>query len=407
MVIQRRLSRAMVFAWFFWVGSLPVVAQQGNFPPLEFKHGARIVFLGGSFFENELEDCYLEFAFTSRWPDRALTFRNLGWTGDNVYAEARSTFTTPPTPYQQLFQQIRSTRPDYVLIAYGTVEAQKGEAGVEEFTRGLEVIIDSVDALGAQTILLSTIPVRLAGTQENTLNLNKNLQLYRDAIARIASKRKKRFVDLYTPVSQSKAPIYAYNGIHLNAKGYYYVARLLEEAFGWPSRGETINLSAGEGNAPQGEPGAPPLTREGNRWKFSVQENLLPLPIPPSGEADPVISVQLRVSGLPAGRYLLAENGNELRTVSSGELEKGIALISTVSQSQAARLADSIAKKNNFFFQQYRPMNRTYILGFREYEQGRHKQGLQELDKFIDQLEAHIREQITPVKKTYELIPAK
>src|SRR5690606_41665004 len=92
---------------------------------------------------------------------------------------------------------------------------------------------------------------------------------------------------------------------------------------------------------------------------------------------------------------------------SSDLLEKGIALISTVSQSQAARLADSIAKKNNFFFQQYRPMNRTYILGFREYEQGRHKQGLQELDKFIDQLEAHIREQIAPVKKTYELIPAK
>src|SRR5690606_8873182 len=356
----------------------------------------RIVFLGGSFFENELEDCYLEFAFTSRWPDRALTFRNLGWTGDNVYAEARSTFTTPPTPYQQLFQQIRSTRPDYVLIAYGTVEAQKGEAGVEEFTRGLEVIIDSVDALGAQTILLSTIPVRLAGTQENTLNLNKNLQLYRDALARIASKRNERFVDLSTPVSQSKAAIYAYSGFHLNAKGYFYVARLLEEAFGWPSRGEAITLSAGEGNALEGEPGAPSLTREGNRWKFSVQENLLPLPIPPSGEADPVISVQLRVSGLPAGRYLLAENGNELRTVSSGELEKGIALISTVSQSQAARLADSIAKKNNFFFQQYRPMNRTYILGFREYEQGRHKQGLQELDKFIDQLEAHIREQIAP-----------
>src|SRR3546814_1079520 len=131
-----------------------------------------------------MESAYLELAIASRWPDRELTFRNLGWTGDNVFGQARSTYTSPPTPYQQLFQQLRSTRPDYVFLAYGVVEAQKGEAGLDEFTRGLEVIIDSIDAMGAQTILLSTIPVKLAGTPENTVKQNKNLRLYSDAISK-------------------------------------------------------------------------------------------------------------------------------------------------------------------------------------------------------------------------------
>src|SRR5690606_950508 len=123
-----------------------------------------------------------EFALATRWPDRDLSFRNLGWVGDNVYAEARSTFTTPPTPYEQLFQQIRSTEPTHVLVAYGGVEAQKGKAGVEEFVKGLEIIVDSIDALGAQTILLSTIPVKRAGSHENTTTQNDNLRLYADAI---------------------------------------------------------------------------------------------------------------------------------------------------------------------------------------------------------------------------------
>src|SRR5690606_5096094 len=96
---------------------LDLPAQKlGSRASLEFKQGERILFLGGSLFENELEKGYLEFAISSRWPEKDLTFRNLGWVGDNVYAEARSTFTTPPSPYQQLFQQIRSTDPDHVLI---------------------------------------------------------------------------------------------------------------------------------------------------------------------------------------------------------------------------------------------------------------------------------------------------
>lgn len=393
---QRPLFNAFAFVWILLAGSGFQAAGQGNFPPLEFKEGTRIVFLGGSFFENELEKGYLEFALTSRWPDRELTFRNLGWTGDDVFGEARSTFTSPPTAYQQLFQQIRSSRPDYVLVAYGTVEAQKGEAGLKSFTKGLELIIDSIDALGAQTILLSTIPVKLAGTPENTLVQNNYLKLYSDAISGVALKRKKRFVDLFTPVSQQKEAIYSYNGIHLNDQGYYYLAGVLEKALGWPARGEKITINAAANSAGGGE-----------KVTFSLEEKLLPLPVPASGQAVPETSVSVRIKGLRAGRYTLTENGKQLLTAPADEWAKGITLDKGISQTQSANLSDSIARKNELFFRQYRPLNRTYILGFREYEQGRHKKGLRDLDVLIERLESQINLHLKPVKKTYSLSPAR
>src|SRR3546814_12764532 len=59
---------------------------------LELKQSERILFLGGSLFENELKQGYLEYAISSRWPDKELTFRTLGWPGDNVFAEPRRPF---------------------------------------------------------------------------------------------------------------------------------------------------------------------------------------------------------------------------------------------------------------------------------------------------------------------------
>lgn len=398
MLKQRLLIGVFAPVWMMLAcGCFQVLAQsQRNFPPLEFRNGERIVFLGGSLFENELAGCYLEFALTSRWPGRELTFRNIGWTGDNVFGDARSTFTSPPTAYQQLFQQIRSTAPDYVLIAYGTVEAQKGEAGLDEFTNGLEVIIDSIDRLGAQTILLSTIPVKLAGTPENTLTQNRYLKLYSEAISAVASKRKKRFVDLYTPVSANEGTIYADNGIHLNDEGYYYLAQVLEKAFGWPGRGERITIDAAEKR-----------DSGGNDVVFTIQEKLLPLPVPASGTAAPGASVVVQINGLKTGSYTLTENGQQLLTASAEQWAKGIALDKGVSQLQSASVRDSIARKNELFFRQYRPLNRTYILGFREYEQGRHKQGLRDLNPIIARLEGQINQHCTPVKKTFTLSPVK
>lgn len=404
MMNKRTVCTGILWLLFVHISTGLLAQNSTAFPPLEWKHQQRIVFLGNSFFENEISHGYIELALSSRWPDADLVFRNLGWTGDNVFAEARSTFTKPPTAYQQLFMQLRSTNPDYVFIAYGGIESQKGEEGLEEFTRGLEVIIDSVDALGAETILLSTIPVERAGNEENTRVQNRNLKTYADAIRNIAQKRKKRFLDLFQPLTDHMAGKYAENGIHLNANGYYFVANVIEKELKWPERSEKIGIDARQQTAIEG---VNTISFDQKKIQFTSREKLLPLPATTEGYQEEISSVNIRITGLKKGIYTLTENGKQLHTASASDWAKGITLNQGVSVIQAEKIREFITKKNDLFFQQYRPLNRTYILGFRAYEQGRHKQGLQDLDFIITWLEGQINVLRKPTTKTYELIPVK
>ena len=94
------------------------------------KDGDRVVFLGNSIFENDFQFGYLEMMLTTRFPDKGVTFRNLGWTGDNVWGEGRSTYTNPPTPYQHLMQDITNAKPTTVLLGYGGVWKRRMDAQV-------------------------------------------------------------------------------------------------------------------------------------------------------------------------------------------------------------------------------------------------------------------------------------
>ncbi|MCY7359389.1 MAG: GDSL family lipase, partial [Rudanella sp.] len=108
----------------------PQSASESGNAPFELRKGDRVVFLGNSLFENDFQYGYLELALTTRWPDRDLTFRNLGWTGDNVFGVARSTITNPPTAYELLMDQLTKAQPTVVFVAYGGIEAEEGEAGI-------------------------------------------------------------------------------------------------------------------------------------------------------------------------------------------------------------------------------------------------------------------------------------
>ena len=78
-----------------------------------------------------------------------------------------------------------------------------------------------------------------------------------------------------------------------------------------------------------------------------------------------------------------------------------------VAFSQADALQEKIIKKNDLFFQQYRPQNRTYIVGFRSYEQGRHVKTLEDLNFIITWLEGQIALNRAPKSKVYQLTPIK
>src|ERR1041384_2407567 len=57
--------------------------------PFELKDGDRVVFLGDTFIEREQYYGWIELMLTTRFSDRNVTFRNLGWSADTPAGDSR------------------------------------------------------------------------------------------------------------------------------------------------------------------------------------------------------------------------------------------------------------------------------------------------------------------------------
>lgn len=364
----------------------------------------RVIFLGSSLFENDLQYGYLETALTERWPNQNITYRNIGWTGDMVRGEARFTFTNPPTGYQTLIENIKRTQPTVVFIAYGGLEAMKGESALPYFTEGLNQLIDTLDLLGARSVLISPIPIMLPDSSANAAERNKLLKLYSAKIADIATSRNKLFIDVLNPINElRKSTHITENGIHLNEKGYYYLASIIEDALGLPKRNTAVNINVTKNDIQISGTGK--ITDQGkNNEKFSFVLNDQPLPLPIPASSQPGVGTQtIQISGLKKGFYTLTNNNAQIITASDKQWAVGVQINNSIVIDQAEQLRDLIIKKNEVFFQQYRPLNTTYIIGFRSYEQGRHVKGLEEMTVIIRWLEGQIAQQQLSKSVTYTL----
>ncbi|MGN6493377.1 MAG: GDSL-type esterase/lipase family protein [Agriterribacter sp.] len=365
----------------------------------------RVVFLGNSLFENDLQYGYLETALTERWPNKNITYRNIGWTGDMVRGEARATFTNPPTAYETLLENIKRTQPTVVFIAYGGLEAMKGELGLPYFIDGLNQLIDTLDRLGTRSVLISPIPIMLPDSSANTAERNALLDLYSKKIAEIASSRNKYFIDVLNPINKiRKTTDITDNGIHLNEKGYYYLASIIEDALGLPKRNNPVVINISKNDIQISESAS--ITEQGKNnesFSFVLNDNLLPLPAPAKSQPDVVSTRTIKISGLKKGYYTLTNNNAQIITASDKQWAEGVHISNGIIFEQAAQLRDLIIQKNEVFFQQYRPMNTTYIIGFRSYEQGRHLKGLEEMSIIIRWLEGQIAHKQSSRPVTYTL----
>lgn len=383
----------------------PTFAQNKSPNAFTLKDGDRVVFLGNSIFENEFQYGYLELALTTRFADKGITFRNLGWTGDNVWGEARSTYTNPPTPYEHLMEDITKAAPTVVFLAYGGVEAQEGQAGVAHFKEGLNKLIDKIESLGAKTVLLSTIPVVSADTSQHIDARNADLELYSKAISDVASQRGKQFIDIYNPVlNTSKKADIIENTVHLNETGYYYLAGVLEKALGLPGERETSTVTIGKPTPYSSNVKILTDSKDNNVLaRFVAADKYLPLPFPQASSWVGNDANVIRIIGLKKGYYTLTAANEQVVTASAKEWEKGVEIRQGPQFEQSARIREMIIRKNELHFFQYRPLNQTYIIGFRKYEQGRHVQGLEEQNILIKWLEGQIILHSEPKEVVYEL----
>lgn len=215
----------------------------------ELKPDDRVVFLGNSFFERARAHGHIETALTLAWPDRPLTFRNLGWDGDTVFGHARAggrrraVFGDPEEGFAKMTKHIASLKPTVIFVAYGLNESFDGPLSIDAFQKGLERLLDSTKAPGRRFVLLSQPPMEL-GPDDHVLRRNTILSRYNQVIANVAKTRSHTFVDLFSPLKKTR---YSTDGIHPSDEGYRAIAKIIAKQLKLPA--PKIDLASAEAEA--------------------------------------------------------------------------------------------------------------------------------------------------------------
>jgi putative heme-binding domain-containing protein len=228
----------------------PTVASAS--PRFELRDGDRVVFLGDTLMEREQYYGWIELALTTHFPERHITFRNLGWSADTPEGLSRSGLSLlqaglepADEGWKQLQEQIKQTQPTVVFLGYGMASSFAGEAGLSKFKTDMNRLMDTLAQIspGVRFVLLSPIrhekvlgparpisaPTRLAEIDRH----NAQLKFYTEAIAEIARARSAPFVSLFDAHPDSSLPsrnsaVLTDDGIHLDDRGYRKMAAVIE-----------------------------------------------------------------------------------------------------------------------------------------------------------------------------------
>ena len=362
----------------------PVKAQDP--PRFALQDGDRVVLAGDGLIEHAQHFGYIEAALTVRRP--GLTFRNVGWSGDTVFGEARDHYTHPPTAFEHLVEQLTAPQPTVAVLAYGGTLAFENDDALSDAVEGYHTLLDTLATRGIRCVLVSPVPHdERASPHPSVAILNTRLAAARDAFREVAALRECGWVDVfdamaeeYEQAAQQGDAGLTENGVRLNEAGYRALTRRLVEAMAPLPPDLSADLAA---DIDSGEiaGGTPYESSEQETGVYAIIPNRLPYP----GEARNVV-----IAGLPRGTYRLAAEGQTLAVGPARAWGEGIAVYHPAETEQLAALRRAIVDKNRLYFRQYRPQNETYLVGFRKYEQGQNAPELTELDPIIHEKENEI-----------------
>jgi lysophospholipase L1-like esterase len=389
------------------VAALPRAACAAD--DFKLQDGDQVVWLGNTLIEREQRYAYWETALTRRYPDKNITFRNLGWSGDTVFGEARAGFGSRAEGFRRLKEHALSLKPTVIIIGYGFNESFEGQAGLTRFQDGLNALLNSLAPTKARVVLLSPLRQENLGPPlPDPGRQNENIRLYSEVLRKIAAQRGDLFVDLCQMLddgTKAEPSLLTDNGIHLTAYGYWRATGALEQGLGLAPMPWRIDVDAKGKTTVQGAGVAKlqlsPLT-------FQATDAVLPVPQPPeqspSREPLPGTDRVLRIRGLPAGNYALTIEGTSVATATAAEWAVGVKLERGPEFDQEQRLRQAIVEKNDLYFHRWRPQNETYLFGFRKYEQGQNAREIPQFDPLVARKEAEIAKLRSPAPRRYELV---
>jgi lysophospholipase L1-like esterase len=208
-------------------------------PAGPLRDGDRIVFLGDAFFEREGQQGFIETALVAAHAPASLSVRNLGWSGDTVWAESRGVFDPAAKGYERMLALVKELAPTVVFIAYGRNESGQGPAGRDAFRAQLARLCDDVRTAAAGTarqpadvrlVLVTPHPFETADAPAR----NRALAAYCEVIREVATEKQAGLVDLFVTLA-TPSPLGGRrtdNGLHLSERGYAEVAAAFVAACG-------------------------------------------------------------------------------------------------------------------------------------------------------------------------------
>lgn len=383
----------------------------GEKQPFALTDGDRVVLLGGTMIEREASYGYWEAALTSRFAGRNIQFRNLGWSGDNVFGEARARFGSVADGFAHLKEHIETLKPTVILVNYGANESFAGTDGLQSFLAGYEALLAMLDESKARLVFVTPFALEDLGRPlPDPAAHNKDLQMYCDGIARIADRRNDLLVKLYDALGKklnppSKAPL-TDNGMHLTDYGYWRATPVIEQALGLSPRRWQIELDTRDQNIAARGTTVSHARFAPNKITFAALDEQLPLAPAPADSPQAASTSESRIVtalDLAPGRYALKIAGKTVATGTATEWSAGIKIAGGPDVEQAEQLRKVILAKNLLYFHRWRPQNETYLLGFRKHEQGQNAVEIPQFDPLVAAKEATIRELSIPVEREYEL----
>lgn len=367
--------------------------------PFELKDGDRVLFLGNTIIEREQRYGFWEHALTTRYPDYNIVFRNLGWSGDTVFGDARARFGSQAEGFAHLEVHVHAVRPTVIISAYGSNAVFNGPAGVEGFIAGYETLLDTLETTGAHIVLLAPLKQMSFDGRVLSPNYNRDRELYVDAIRELAKRRQCQFAELNPPAGIPLTD----NGMHLTELGYWATANAFETALGLPPRPTPIiEVDVSNESATARHASLIDYQRNAGALSFGVRSAMLESSVPAAfSDLDPAAvemasslmnTPRLIVRGLEPGDYELRVDGDSAatRTYSHTQLANGIQPLAF--RLPPEKLLPRIRAKNELYFHRWRPQNETYLLLFRKHEQGNNAVEIPMFDPLVADVEREIAE---------------
>ena len=201
-------------------------------PTLALRKGDRVTYIGNTMADRMQHSAWLETYIHSLYPELELTFRNLGYPGDELKLRSREeNFGTPD-------QWLAKTKSSVIFCFFGYNEAFRGPAGLAGFRNDLGEVIDGMLAqkydgeTAPRLVFFSPIAhedLKSQNLPDGKAN-NENLAIYTQAMQAVCQSKGVRFVDLFDPTRSLYAAVdkpLTMNGIHLLDHGDRAVANVI------------------------------------------------------------------------------------------------------------------------------------------------------------------------------------